>query len=326
MSTLYLEYWTEGDDFCISAWDEEEFEEELTLEGESSVLLGHIATLYNILEEKETERLKEFEASLAFVSERLLKPFTSQIDTHDFIRFIVFEDLIHAPLDLLLYRGQYLFLQRQVCYQIDEGYVDDEPEVEIESALLLADLSADPERACAQVAELVEESVYAEDEDARIELLEEHGAEVDLIVISAHGTLDDENRGFLTLNDEDISPEQLEDISAWIVYFDSCQQAINIDYLEAFQYAGDVEYYLAPIISNDAGDSSTKTMLWFTEKVMASQNPFQALFETRQSLFNYYTNEEQLDPIKVLNKAFAFRIYEFVVEYDDEEDEEEDEE
>lgn len=318
MSTLCLEYWTEGDDFCIYAWDEDDFNEELTLEGESSVLLNHIATLYNILEEKETERLKEFDASLSFLSERLLKPFTSQIDTHDFIRFIVFDDLIRAPLDLLLYRGQYLFLQRRVCYQIDEGLVDDEPEVEIESALLLADLSADPERACAQVGELVAEAVYAEEADARIELLEEHSDNVDLIIISAHGTLDDENKGFLTLNDEDIGKEQLESFSTWIVYFDSCQQGINMDYLETFQYESDVEYYLAPIISNDAGDSSTKTMLWFTEKVMASQNPFQALFETRQSLFNYYTNEEQLDPIKVLNKAFAFRIYEFVVEYDEE--------
>jgi hypothetical protein len=326
MSTLYLEYWTEGDDFCIAAWDEEEFEEELTLEGQSSVLLNHIATLYNILEEKQTERLQEFDKSLGYLSERLLQPFAKQIDTHSFIRFIVFEDLIHAPLDLLLHRGQYLFLQRTVCYQIDEGLVDDEPEVEIGSALLLADLSADPERACAQVAERIDGSVYAEQEDARVELLEEYSADVDLIVISAHGTLTDENEGFITLNDENISTEQLESFSTWLVYFDSCQQGINIDYLATFQYESDVEYYLAPIISNDAGDSSTKTMLWFTDKLMASQNPFQALFETRQSLFNYYTNEEQLDPITVLNKAFAFRLYEFVVEYAEDYDEEEDEE
>jgi hypothetical protein len=185
MSTLYINYWTEDDDFCMMVWDEDELDEEVTLTGQSPVLLQHMTTLYTILEEKQTERLHEFNRSLAFLSERLLKPFAQQIDTHTLIRITVTTDLIKAPFDLLLHRDQHLFLQRPVCYQIDIGLVDNEPEFQIESALVLADLSADPERACAEVAESIHGSFYAEGEDAIVAMLEEYGQDVDMIVVSA---------------------------------------------------------------------------------------------------------------------------------------------
>jgi hypothetical protein len=101
-------------------------------------------------------------------------------------------------------------------------------------------------------------------------------------------------------------------LEAWIVYFDSCQQGSNMEYLQAFQNESDVQFYLAPIISNDAGDSSTKTMIWFFTAVLEHGNSIKALFETRKRLFEFYTMKKKLNLIESLNKAFAFRIYEFV--------------
>lgn len=326
MSTLFLNYWIEDNDLFIFAWDEQEVEEELRLQGEGPLLFNHIATVYDILEGQQTERLQEFNDSLAFLSERLLKPFAQHIDTHTLIRFMVSLELIKAPLDLLLHRDQYLFLQRQVCYQIDIGLVDDEPVLDIQNALLLADLSADPERACAELAKSFDGSIYAEGKDAGPALLETYANQVDLIVVSAQGTLDEANEGAVVLNNEEIELDLFGMFAAWIVYFDANQQAINTNYLAAMQFLSNVEYYLAPIISKDAGDSSTKSMLWFFEKLIASMNPFEALFETRQSLFNYYSNEEQLDQLTVLQKSFALRLYEFVEAVEEDEDDEDEEE
>ncbi len=85
-------------------------------------------------------------------------------------------------------------------------------------------------------------------------------------------------------------------------------------YLEAFQADSEIQFYLGPIISNDAGDSSTRTMIWFFEGVLVHGNPIQALFDTRTRLFMFYAEEQKLNLITSLNKAFAFRLYEFVKE------------
>lgn len=321
MSTLFLYYWLEDDDVCMLAWDEDGVEEELRLQAESPLVLQQITTIYDILNVQQTERAQEFHTTLRLLSERLLKPFAALIDTHTLIRFTVTPDLIKAPLDLLLHRDQYLFVQRPVCYQVDIGLVDDEPEFEIENALFLTDLNNDPLRASREVAEQIDGALYAEGKDAIVAVLEEHAEDLDLIVVSARGRLNEDNTGAIVLNDEELDVEHIAQFGAWIVYFGSNQQGINTDYLGAFQYLSSVEYYVAPIISTKANRSYSETMLWFMEKLLASKNPFQALFETRQRLFNDYSDEEGINPIEVLLDSFAFRLYEFVEYINDEEDE-----
>lgn len=321
MSTLFLYYWLEDDDVCMLAWDEDGVEEELRLEAESPLVLQQITTIYDILEAPQIERAQEFHTTLRLLSERLLKPFAALIDTHTLIRFTVTPDLIKAPLDLLLHRDQYLFVQRPVCYQVDIGLVDDEPQFEIENALVLADSNSAPLQACLEVAKQIDGSLYAEGENAIVAVLEEHAEDIDLIVVSARGRLNEDNTGAIVLNDEELDAEQIAQFGAWIVYFDSSQQGINTDYLGAFQYLSSVEYYVAPIISTEANRSYSDTMLWFMEKLLASKNPFQALFETRQRLFNDNSAEAGSDPIEVLRESYAFRLYEFVEYIDDEEDE-----
>jgi len=311
MPTLLLEYWTEDDDFYLYA-EMGDNERELTLSGQAPEIKKHFKTIYDILEAKKEHKTDELEASIRWLSERVLAPFTAELKACSLVRFCVYDDLIRCAFDLLLFEGSYLFLKRRVCYQIDEGYGEDEPKVELGSALLIADLTADPEEACLAVSKLIPESEYAEVKDAEVKMIRDAASEVDILVVSAHGDLDDDNYGSASINDEEISAKVMGQLEVWVAYFDSCQQGVNLDYLEAFQEESDVQFYLAPIISNDAGDSSTKTMIWFFEATLQHKDPIRALFETRQRLFTYYREKERLNLVVALNKAFAFRLYEFV--------------
>jgi hypothetical protein len=311
MNTLSLEFWTEQGNFCIYA-EAGEYEKEVTLTGQAKEIIARFDTIYDILEEKKVHQIKELNADLQWLSEQLITPFASQLQQSELVRFVVYEDLIYCPFDLLLLDGNYLFLQRRVCYQVEEGQGEDAPKIELGSALLIADLTADPEKACLEVSKLIPESTYAEVKDANLRMIEEAADQVDALIISAHGDLDDNSRGAVYLNEQSISPKLIEKLEAWVVYFDSCGQGSNIAYVQAFQDESDVQFYLAPIVSNDAGDSSTLTMIWFFTAVREYGDPIRALYETRQRLFTHYAQQKKLDLVTSLNKAFVFRIYEFV--------------
>ncbi|HUN24032.1 MAG TPA: hypothetical protein PK299_12960 [Anaerolineales bacterium] len=319
MSTLLLEFWTEKHDFCIYA-EAQDYEKEITLDGQAKEILSHFKTIYTILEEKHEKKVQELETAIQILSDLLLAPFTTQLKQCSLVRFVISEELIRCAFDLLLLEDSYLFLQRRVCYQIEEGYGEDEPAIELESALLIADLTADPEEACRSVSKLIPDAQYAQVESANIRMIREAAPEVDALIISAHGEIDADNDGGLYINEELLSAKVMEKVEAWVVYFDSCQQGANLAYVQALQEESDAQYYLAPIISNDAGDSSTKTMVWFFNGVKEHKDPIRGLYETRKRLFEYYHGQKRLNLVVSLNKAFAFRLFEFV---DSDESEEE---
>lgn len=312
MSTLWLEYWTEDDDFCIYAAIDEA-ERSMTLKGQAAEIVGRFNAIYDILENKKN-REDELRAALDTLSQKILAPFAKELKRCDLVRFVVFEDLIRGAFDLLLFEGTHLFLQRPVCYQVAEGEGEDAPQIPVESALLIADLTADPEEACKEVSTRIDEAEYVLMEDADNSTIKDAADQVDALVISAHGDIDEDSRGAIYLNEVAVPATVMGTLEAWIVYFDSCQQGANMRYLEAFQEDSEIQFYLGPIISNDAGDSSTRTLIWFFEGVLAHGNPIRALFDTRKRLFTFYTKERKLNLITSLNKAFAFRLYEFVEE------------
>lgn len=316
MSTFLLEFWTEKQNFCIYA-EADDYEKELTLTGQAPAIVAQFTKIYTIIEEKQEHKAAELEAAIKTLSSQLITPFVEPLKRCSLVRFVVYEDLIRCAFDLLLLEGTYLFLQRPICYQIDEGYGEDQPEIEMGSALLIADLTADPEEACRQVAKLIPDAEYVEMKDADFDMIKEAAAEVDVVVISAHGEIEEGNEGYLYLNDEALKAKVVGKLEAWVVYFDACQQGVNMAYLDALQEESDIQYYLAPIISNDAGDSSTRTMVWFFTAVQSHKNPIQGLAETRRRLFTYYHDQQKLNLVTVLNKAFAFRLYEMVGEDDE---------
>lgn len=311
MPTLTLEFWTEDKDFKSYA-TLGNYEKELNLKGRAKEIVTYFDTIYDILEEKQTQREKILQNTLATLGSLLLAPFAQQLQTCDLVRIVVYEDLTHCTFDLLPFKDQPLFLRYPICYQVVEGEGEDQPQIELTNALLIADLTADPEQACAAVAKLLPESTYFEMPDANLNTIKK-AVGGNVLVISGHGELDDDGVGSISLNAQTITDNTVGKLECWIVYFDSCQQGINQAFLDAFQADSDVQYYLAPIISNDAGDSSTYTLIWFFTAVMAHGNPIRALFETRKKLHTHYT-QQGLDLVTTLNKAFAFRLYEFVTE------------
>lgn len=315
MSTLTLEFWTEDNDFCMYA-ESGEFEKELTLTGQAEQIVARFNTIYEILdviEKNSTHRQDELRKALEFLGERILTPFAEQIQACSLVRFLVYDDLIRCAFDLLLFQGEYLFLQRPVCYQVEQGTAEDKPDIELNRALVIADLTADPEKACAQVSKLIPEAEYVEVKDAGLSMIREAAQEVDVLLISAHGDLEDDNSGGLWINDDDMLDANLVgELEAWIVYFDSCSQGVNMEYVQALQDESDVQFYLAPIVSNDAGDSSTRTMVWFFTDVLKHKDVIRGLYDTRKRLYDYYRAQKRLDPVTSLNKAFVFRLYEFV--------------
>lgn len=212
-----------------------------------------------------------------------------------------------------------MFLQRRICYQVEEDKGEDAPAIELKSALVIADLTADPEKACWQVSRLIPESKYAEVKDANARMIKEAADQVDALIISAHGELEKDNSGAVYINDDSLSAKLTAKLEAWVVYFDACQPGANIEYLQAFQDESDTQFYLAPIISNAAGDSSTKTLVGFFTAVREHRDPIRALFETRKRLFEYYQGKK-LNLVTTLNKAFPFRLYEFVDSQDQDEE------
>jgi len=315
MSTLWLEFWTEDEDFCSYA-ETDQAEKEVRLAGQAAAIRQQFATIYTILEEKQTQKAQRLAEHLHSLSAQLLAPFAPFIQQCSHVRLIVFADLVRCAFDLLLFEGRYLFLQRSISYQVVEGYGDEEPTIELGSALLIADLTADPEEGCRQVAKLIPEAEYVVMADADLAMIKEAAAEVDALIISAHGEVEEDNRGALYLNEQALSAKLIGKLAAWLVYFDACQQGVNLRYLDAFQAESDTQFYLAPIISNDAGDSSTKTLLWFFTELRTHRQPIRALFATRQRLFTFY-DQQRLDIVTTLNKAFPFRLYEFVEEDDE---------
>ncbi|MCB1175588.1 MAG: hypothetical protein KDK39_18580, partial [Leptospiraceae bacterium] len=226
---------------------------------------------------------------------------------------------IHLPLELLRWncdwlpsRGQALALQRPISYVLEgvQDLSDQFVSIECDTALVVADVSADPERAAEAAHQTFANSVYRDMPDTDLQEICELAADVDILLMSVHGDLDADGSGNLEINDEEFDADTLAELEAGLIYFDSCQMGINQDFLESLLDEQNCWYYTAPVISNDAGDSSTRTIHWFFENLQQSGDPVASLFQTKKKLFAYYS-ERRLNLVKLLNKVLPFRLYEF---------------
>jgi hypothetical protein len=76
-------------------------------------------------------------------------------------------------------------------------------------------------------------------------------------------------------------------------------------YLAAMRASG-VKYFLAPMMSNEAGNSSTLTIKAFFRELAAGVDPVEALYRARRELHAAFETEA----LRVLLwKAFPFRVY-----------------
>lgn len=241
-------------------------------------------------------------ALLTEVGRVLYAPFDAWIERACRIEFVVAEESLAFLLDALHYRGKPLFLHKQVIFSL-HAHSDNPLGVSHKwNGLLISHESSDPERAVLAVKNLFPGSFYYDDHDVHPEDLRDI-TEVDFVLISGHGG---PVKG-IELENMPIRPETLVHMAPKLVYLDSCRLGRHPGFLKSLHQSG-TRYYLAPILNNESGESSTKTIERFFVALSDGKSPSNALFITRKTLYEHYSAEGD-DFHLAMVRAFPFRLY-----------------
>lgn len=270
-------------------------------------LIGHVQSVVHDLLEKHLVDSR-FVDALKNLSTDLISPLASMLEHADTISVAVNRDSVYFPFDLLLYQNVPLFLRRPVFYTFEQHELEQQEDLKIDSALIISDVTADPQQACADVAKqllgVAKKVIYADVAHARPSLFKRKA--IDLLLMSVHGKVfTDERSDKVALYDWEPFASQLATVTPKIAYFDSCKIGVSLDFLSQFQSDGTI-FFLGSVLSNEAGNSSTITMKEFFRYLNTGIRPVEALFLTRRLLFERFKDD---DFSRRLWRAFAFRLY-----------------
>ena len=299
--TLHIEFAVEMDSVRLTAYDGGQLAgAELVSKAE---LFGHGLRLYVGLESRSISEAGGGRLSEA-LGDIVLAPFASSIETAAEVVFVVPKELLEIPLDLLHYHGIPLFLQLPVSYNIDSPVHSRSDGGFLGSALVISDISADPQRACKIVAGYIEKPIYLDVSESSIPYLRQQST-FDLLLLSVHGEIVSGVKEHVRFGSERVSPDDFAAIKPKLAYFDSCCLGVGSLYLDAFKAMG-TQYFVAPILRNEAGDSSTETMQTFFEHLRRGERPESALFFTRKRLWDHYRDDSYS---RRMWRASPFRVY-----------------
>jgi hypothetical protein len=297
-NTLHLEVRREGMSLAIKATLDEQGKKILL----SSKAIDDLRALYTYLERRSYNDLSAVTSKE--LGRLLLSPFESLIDRAEEVNFIVSDELISLPFDLLPLRGISLFLQKPVRFSLSTRTGSSLAFSKEWSVLAIRDKTADPENGTAHLRGLVRarmfHSVGAEGGTQLSSL-----AKVDVLLVSAHGHIGKGPRDFLTVGKQRIMADDLARFSPRLVYLDSCRLGISPEFIRSFRRVGTL-YYLAPILSNEAGKSSTRTIQLFFNQLAMGKRPSEALYFTRRTIFEEFKGDS---PARRLWRSFPFRVY-----------------
>ncbi len=232
-----------------------------------------------------------------------IRPFIRQCTEIEFV--LADDSLIQYPFDLLFYQGRPLFIQKPVVYsfaQVGTKRIDLKG---ISHALLISDASADPERAVSKVRQYFKNNTYKDINDVKPDDFKTAGP-VDLLLVSAHGHIFDNEDDYIEFGDEHLKAEYLANLKPKLVYFDSCFMGASRDFIRLFRNNG-VEFYIAPRVPNEAGNSSTKTMCLFFEALDLYGCPAYAMYLTKRQLYEHFS-KKKID-FMVFFRCSPFRVY-----------------
>lgn len=238
--------------------------------------------------------------------EKLLGPFTDLIDAADEISFQIDMSLLKSPFDLLYLHGSPLFTSKKISFTVGAARSKGLPTPDRNwVGLLVSDETADPDRAIFALEKKFPGSHSFDIEQFGLSSLQ--GIEpVDFVAISGHGSVNGNGEGYISLgNGEKLHAGSLAKLRPKLVYFDSCNLGISADHLMELQVGGTI-YAVAPILSNEAGDSSTATIEIFFSELEKGSDPTSALFLARSRLYERYASD---DMRTALWRAFPFRVY-----------------
>lgn len=255
--------------------------------------------------EEQTFSKKQLLLELNLLGKLLFEPISPFIESSSQIEFIIPKELIKFPLDLLIFKEQFLFLYRPVSYSFSKQMPENFSFTSDWKAIIVSDPTADPENGCYLLKKMLPSSTYYKINQINIQKFKTLNRP-DLLLISAHGDISFSENDCISIKDDELYPQHLSQLRPKLAYLDSCQLGASYQFIQSFQKSG-TQYYVAPLISNEAGDSSTKTISYFFDSLKNSQLPAFALFSTRKRLYSYFKEKEDLP--NLLWKAFPFRVY-----------------
>jgi hypothetical protein len=267
--------------------------------------LSDLEKLYDLLERGKA-RQEKIEPGLEKWGSQVWGPVESLVQSCSEIHVIIPESLLKPPLDLLYFNKEPLFLQKPIWYSFSELDLPAWQFSQNLTALLISDKSADPDRGVLFLKELIPSAEYFDISEMTLSRLASF-QQKDLLLISAHGDISFDKDDYIELRKkEKIKPPHLSRLAPQLVYLDSCQLGASRSFIKAFQTAG-TTWYVAPIISNEDGNSSTKTIKFFFQGLQDGLTPTMALFQARIKLYKQF---QETDSFKsLLERSFPFRIY-----------------
>ncbi len=265
-----------------------------------SSFLGEIHDCY--IRVRKAAGRPDIHALLTEVGQHLYAPVHPWIEPASEIEIVLDEECIDYPLDALYYQGRPLFLHKPVTYSLHTHSDTVLAVSEQWKGLLISHQTSDPERAVLAVKTLFPGSIYYDDLDVRLDDLKNIAA-ADFVLISGHGG----PKSGIDLEHIRIRPETLVQMAPELVYLDSCRLGLHLGFLEDLHRSG-TRYYLAPILNNESGESSTRTIKRFFGALHEGESPSSALFLARKKLYEHYTSLGD-DFNLVMIRAFPFRVY-----------------
>ena len=243
------------------------------------------------------------EKEINFLSAELLKPVKKFILNHETINVKISESSVKIPFEFLRINNEFLYRTKPIIYSYNKLQSDDFPKVDLNNGFIITDLTADPENACSSINKKYKNSYFNYIENVNIDSIKKAKG-FDFLLMSVHGIIDINScQGHIKINNEKLYPSAFSQKNLKLVYFDSCHLGKAKNFVDRF-HSLDAQYYLGPIISNEAGNSSTKTILTFFD-FLENNNPAVSLMKTKQKLRKYSNNNILVE----LWFAAAFRIY-----------------
>lgn len=274
------------------------------LSGSAEEILRRFRKLYMLLQSDEGTKEK-LKPSLDAFGKALFDPLGSQIDAANEIRFVIPGELLITPFDLFNYKGNHLFLKKPVTYSFERIVASQFRFLPPQTAMIIEDKSINPEQCCKILTDQLPSSAYYTLDEVNLARLLSFKA-ANLVLVSAHGYVGFTSKDYMKFGGERLQPEHLTPFSPEMVFLDGCAMGSSASFIEEFRESG-TKYYVAPLLSNEAGNSSTKTIRYFFERLRAGDTPARAMFTTRKKLWEFFGEKEGYP--KLLFRAFPFRVY-----------------
>lgn len=265
-----------------------------------------ILEIVNETNEGSQKTIARLNEHVNFLSKKLIDPIHDLLLKADILNVKISNASIRIPFEFLKTEETYLYLLKPIIFSYSIIDPDNKDLLNLDFGFIVRDSTADPENACGEIYSKMSKSKYYQTEQVNIDTLKKAG-NYDFLLMSVHGAYDLEStQSIISVNDQLVLPKWLPANNLKLAYFDSCELGKGINFLDHFSKSGTM-YFIGPIITNESGNSSTKTILTYF-KNLETHAPLDALLKTKHELKSLCNNNALVE----LWYAAPFRLYKLI--------------